>query len=48
MLRVLSSAREQLEIGGVLRQNRQHIVAIQESHEGGCITHRRAWLQMVR
>ena len=31
----LTGARRQLEIGGVLRQNRQHIVAIQESHEGG-------------
>ena len=31
----LTGARKQLEIGGVLRQNRQHIIAIQESHEGG-------------
>ena len=30
----LTSARKQLEIGGVLREARQHIVAIQESHEG--------------
>ena len=29
----LTSARKQLEIGGVLRQARQHIVAVQESHE---------------
>ena len=29
----LTSARKQLEIGAVLRQARQHIVAVQESHE---------------
>ena len=30
----LTGARKQLEIGGVLREARQHIVAVQESHEG--------------
>ena len=30
----LTSAQKQLELGGVLRQNRQHAVVIKEAHEG--------------